>query len=233
MNLDKSELKIGVAHELGCRLDDNLEATQKETTRFEGANQALQQVSKAIEGLLPHVDKDIEEGKFGLEAAADIKRYILRAAQVATNLSKVAENNRLIYSGRIQAMEMSVKIVKKFQEDEATKVANFKKAVSEGAIVEEVSGLTPAMGGPRPVTGIRPGMSIKEQRLAEAAAEAAAVVNGSSNGHANGSVQFESTPGIEQALTPTETPTPEAPKASSPKASYPKKAASKKSPKRA
>jgi len=232
MNLDKSELKIGVAHELGCRLDDTLESVQKDVLRFEGATQAFLQAAQAVEALLTHVDKDIAEGKFGLEVAGDIKKYLVRASQVSANLAKQAENNRLIHSGRVQAMEMSVKIVKKFQEDEATKVANFKKALSEGAIVEEASGLGPALGGPRPVPGIRPGMSIKERRLAEEAASAAEVTsvvpNGAANGHANGSAPFEGVPGLEQALTPTETPATEAQMTAPPK-----KGTSKKSPKRA
>jgi hypothetical protein len=208
MNLDKSELKIGVAHELGCRLDDTLEAAQKDVLRFEGAIQAFLQASQAVEGLLSHVDKDIDEGKLDLQVAAEIKKYLVRASQVSAVLAKQAENNRLVHSGRVLAMEMSVKIVKKFQEDEATKVANFKKALSEGTIVEETSGFTPTAGGPRPVPGIRPGMSIKERRLAEEAAAAAEVTSvvpvvPNANGHANGAAPFESVPGLEQALTPT------------------------------
>lgn len=173
MNVNKAEIKIFTAHELGCRLDDLLESNTKDMYRLEGGVVALRQAITSIEGLLAVVDKEMDAEKFDLEQAKEIKRYIQRAAQILTNLALNTDNNRIAYGGRMQALELAVGVAKKYQDDESKKVAALGAAMAQNRVVKD--GDSHEMvdtEGDRPVA-VRPGMSLKEQRLAEAAAEEA------------------------------------------------------------
>lgn len=172
MNLGKSEVKVEVANEIGCRLDDMLEASQKDLYRLEGAAKAFQSMGQAIDGLFKIVDQEMDEGKFDLEAAAHIKRFIKRAHQMSINLNLQAENNRFMQLGRIQGAEQAVNVAKKFKDEELSKALVLQKALEENRLREANGGLEHTGEGERPVA-IRPGMTLKEQRLAEEAAAAA------------------------------------------------------------
>lgn len=173
MNVNKAEIKIFTAHELGCRLDDLLESNTKDMYRLEGGVVALRQAATSIEGLLAVVDKEMDAEKFDLEQAKEIKRYIQRAAQVITNLTLNTDNNRIAYGGRIQALSLAVDVAKKYQDEESKKIASLQAAVDQNRVVKDGDShaMTDSDGG-RPVA-VRPGLSLKEQRLAEEAAEAA------------------------------------------------------------
>ena len=173
MNVNKAEIKIFTAHELGCRLDDLLESNTKDMYRLEGGVVALRQATTALEGLLAVVDKEMDAEKFDLEQAKEIKRYVQRAIQAVTNMVLNTDNNRIAYGGRIQALGLAVDIAKKYQDEESKKVASLQAAVEQNRVVKDGDSHTMLDGaGDRPVA-VRPGLSLKEQRLAEEAAEAA------------------------------------------------------------
>ena len=173
MNVNKAEIKIFTAHELGCRLDDLLESNTKDMYRLEGGVVALRRALEDINGLLAVVDKEMDAEKFDLEQAKEIKRYIQRAAQVITNLTLNTDNNRIAYGGRMQALGLAVEVAKKYQDEESKKVASLQAAMEQNRVVKDGDSheMTDSDGG-RPV-GVRPGLSLKEQRLAEEAAELA------------------------------------------------------------
>jgi len=173
VNVNKAEIKIFTAHELGCRLDDLLESNTKDMYRLEGGVVALRQATTALEGLLAVVDKEMDAEKFDLEQAKEIKRYVQRAIQAVTNMVLNTDNNRIAYGGRIQALGLAVDIAKKYQDEESKKVASLQAAVEQNRVVKDGDSHTMLDGaGDRPVA-VRPGLSLKEQRLAEEAAEAA------------------------------------------------------------
>lgn len=160
MSLFKSELKMLVTHEIGVRVDDSLEAAKKDLNILEGRQAAFIDGSKAVEGLLGHVDKDIEDGKLELPVAGEIKKYILRASNALQNLSVQAANFRMAQTGKVHGIEQIVTLLKNMVDAERDKVDALK-----------VAGTAPAEAGDRPA-GVAPAGSIKEQRLAEEAAEA-------------------------------------------------------------
>lgn len=174
MNLDKSDLKIQTANELGCRLDDLLEGSQKELYRLEGSVTSFKKSMTSIEDLEKVVDKEMDEGKFDLEVATHIKRFTDRARQMLLNMALNAENLRLMQLGKIQAYEHSVSSTKKFVTDEASRAAQLREAVEAArkAQANSTNGapVSAEIDDPR-----RPPPSIKVQRLAEEAAAAAAV----------------------------------------------------------
>ena len=167
MNIGNSEAKIGVVHELGCRLDDNLEATTKDMYRAEGASSALKQAVAAVENSFALVDKDTDAGKIDLEAAKNLKSLLERTRSMINSLASNAETNRVTLVGKMQGLQMSVTIAKKFKDDELNKVKALQAALMSGVVQNSELGLVHTGEGSRP-TGVRPGMSIKERRLAEA-----------------------------------------------------------------
>lgn len=163
MSALKAELKMLVTHEVGVRVDDSLEVAKKDLAMLEGRQVSLGDAAKTIETLLEHVDKDLEEEKLPEEAAQHVKRYIVRGVNALQNLAQQATNNRIAQTGRVQALEQTVTMLKNMVDAERSKAEAIKLAEST-----ESAGTTPVpVNGHARETGVRPAMSIKEQRLAE------------------------------------------------------------------
>lgn len=171
MRIEKAETKIAVASDIGAKIEDMLDATKKEVGRWEGSVSAFSQASKAIEGLGAHVDKDVEEGLYDLEAAKIVKRYLERAANATKNLGTQAEANRITTLGKVAALDVTVKVVAKYRDDETKKVEEFLEAVRSGRV--QIENGAPATNGAPVEVSVRPPTTIKAQRLAEEAAEKA------------------------------------------------------------
>jgi hypothetical protein len=157
MSLEKIELRAAGMHEVGVRMDDLLDAARKEVLRCEGAQLGLLQATKGVIDLIAYVDKDVDEGKYGLEAAKLIKLYLSRASEVVQNLSKNANNQKIAATGQVQMAEVAVQITKKMHDGELAKRA---AVAAAEATPEDVTLRT------RP-EGVHPPATIKEQRLAE------------------------------------------------------------------
>lgn len=166
MSLDKFDVKMGTASEIGNRMDDMREATIQELHRLEGTVTAFQAAAVSLETLGSHVNKDIEEGKFDLEVAKHIQRYTTRAHQLVLNLSKQAENNRMTQQGKVYGLEAAIKVTKKYHDDEASKIMTLRLALQAQKLVERDGSLESVGTGASPV-GVHPNMTLKEQRLLE------------------------------------------------------------------
>lgn len=173
MNIQNAEAKIGAVHEVGCRLDDSLEAATKDLYRAEGAASAVKQIVSLLENLMITVDKDvsklIDEGTLDLEQAKLVKGFMDKARLQVANLSSNAENNKIVQSGKVQAFQQAVQVAKKFKDDEMNKLKMLADAITSGKVKKTEEGLVHTGEGMRP-EGVHPGMSIKERRLAEVAA---------------------------------------------------------------
>jgi hypothetical protein len=162
--LDKSDVKVGTATEIGCRLDDMLEAQVRELHRFEGAVTAFRTGALAVEGLEKAVDRELDEGAIpDLETASLLKKYTGRMHQVLTNLAMQADNNRLMQTGKISAMQGAVEVTRKFREEEMNRAVTLRSALEQN----KARTSDHVVASPED----RPGLSIKERRLAEEASE--------------------------------------------------------------
>ena len=172
MNIQNTEAKIGAVHEVGCRLDDSLESATKDLYRAEGSVTALKQAVTVLENLAAVVDKDVskmvDDGSIDLLQAKMIKSYVDRGRNQIINLVSNAENNRITQGGKVQAFQQAVQVAKKFKDDEMNKLKMLADAIQSAQVKKTDVGLEHTGEGPRPM-GIRPGMSIKERRLAETA----------------------------------------------------------------
>lgn len=167
MSLEKSEVRIGVANEIGCAMDDALEAARGQVKYCEGGNAFLLTAQKKVQALAKLVDDDLDGKGEGLikdpETAGLVKKYITRAVAIVGSEAATAGNAKLVAMGHVQAYEAAVKGIKKRVDTETTRVAQLKEDAKK---VHAGGAFTPA----RRVTGQAPGPSIKTQRLAEAAA---------------------------------------------------------------
>lgn len=165
MSLDKSEIRIGVAREIGCALDDALEAAQGEIKFFEGGASALVQAGKQIQALAKIVDEDLEKetGEIpDLAAATLVKKFITRAVAVVESGARTAENHRLVSEGKTRALQAAVGGIKKRIDVEQIRVDATRLEAARVLAGE-------AADGPKAdrAVGAHPGGGIKAQRLAE------------------------------------------------------------------
>lgn len=162
MSVLKSELKQMVAHEVGVRVEDALDAAKRDLSALEGRQGAFADGSKACEAMLAAVDKDIEDGKYDLAAAEHVKRYVLRCGHALNNLAMNASNLRIAQTGKVQAFQHTVSLLQNMVEVEKAKAAALVSAES-----------APPPENPRErEAGVHPAQTIKALRLAEEASPA-------------------------------------------------------------
>jgi len=160
MGIEKAEIKMAVAHDIGCSLDDMLTAARAEIHRWEGAKLAHQQAQGGIDSLMGiHLKKDLEEGNLGMEEAEKIQRWLQRARGVNENLALQSDAMICKAKGKVEAMEKAVLVTKKVYDTEERK----KNAVDEPGEPDER-----LAGRPTRAVGSHPGQSVAQQRRDEA-----------------------------------------------------------------
>lgn len=160
MSVLKQQIRVAVTNDIGADLDDQLEAAKVEVQQQEGAKAAYATAEKLIGQLLPHLQQDLNDGKLSLETATVVSKWLQRAMGVCTTLHAQATNAVIAKSGAAVQTERLVGLVKKRFDAERAKLIELEKAASEQASAADEG---EARGRPAP-------MSIKERRLAEAAA---------------------------------------------------------------
>jgi len=167
MGIEKSEIKMAVAHELGAGFDDALEAAERDIYRWDGAKTSLKNAATAVEGLIAHAKKDLDLEAIDEETYKLIRKWLQRSVEVVRNLRVQAEGHEQRAHGRAEALRTSVKITQRLYEEEAAKL----KGV-QGHDEEEPNGEVPRLGPARP-TGIRPPNLIAAKKAADKAAAVA------------------------------------------------------------
>jgi hypothetical protein len=121
MSIEKSDIKISVAHEIGCRLDDALESINKDLYRLEGASSVYRHIIQVLHELNVIVDSDHVEEKIDIDSFNAVKKYFEKAIVVIKQQSMQAENNKHIQLGKIQSMQSAIHITKCLKDEEETK----------------------------------------------------------------------------------------------------------------
>lgn len=122
MSAEKSNIKIETAHELGCRLDDSLEASQRDLLKIEGSIMGLRASLALIAERLLQIDKDVDDKKLTKEESVNYRKCLEEIHGTVKNQVINSENNRFFQVGRISSLELAVAITKSFCEEEAKKV---------------------------------------------------------------------------------------------------------------
>lgn len=137
MNPLKSEVKILTAESIGRKMEEFVAAARKKQQRQQGAKEGFEHASKQMEGIMDHVDKDVENGVVDelvgepLRIANYAKRYIQRCVGVTDSLAKTAEVTRLMAGGEEKAFDDANKFVNGIWHEEKKKLENFVKALEE------------------------------------------------------------------------------------------------------
>lgn len=174
MSMLKSEVKIGAVHEIGCRLDDNLENVTRDLYRAEGAASTWSQALSMLESSNRSIDKDIDEGKLDLATATAVRRYLNSLINSTATFNKHAEQNKAAIGGKVQALQMAIQITKTYKDEEMNKLQVLQAAIAKGYVKPAENGELVSVDGPRP-DGVHPGASLKQKRLAEESSTASSV----------------------------------------------------------
>jgi hypothetical protein len=166
MAIEKTAVKLATLKEVGAMFEDNYEVAKLEKAKVEGLVPVLDGVGKLIEALCKEVDRDLDDNKVPvsepLQVAKYVKEYILKAKKLTDDAALRAVHARFDHQGRITALDIAVKQIKKLHDAQVTKLRAFEK-VLDG----EVDNVVPMMRS----EGQHPGSSLKDRRLAEQANE--------------------------------------------------------------
>lgn len=122
MSVEKSEVKIAMAHEIGVRMDDALEAAKFDVARADGGAQEAARIASDIDSVLGRVQKDIDDGRLTMEAGKVVVGWVLQAKNVATSHAQQAAHAKILCQGRVIACEASVKLMLDVKTSEENKV---------------------------------------------------------------------------------------------------------------
>ena len=174
MGIDKSEIKILTANNIGADLEDMQEAAQRAEYTHEGARKALAEAGVKVAQLAGHIERDLEEGKIDVAELKEplgierlLKRYLGKAIGVLDNLHEGAKIAHATSAGMASAYKKSMGVSKKVKDDEIAKVKGLletlelAKQVGDGEEVDLTAGSRPA--------GRHPGNPLAARRAAEAA----------------------------------------------------------------
>jgi hypothetical protein len=167
--IEKAEIKIFTANEIGADLEDMMEQAQKAEHMHEGAKIALADAYKKVNALADYLHKTIEDGELNL-AEIDtpekieglVRRYIGRCAGVIENLGLMAQNAQLGAAGMVAAYKNAMKAPMKVMEAERKKIDAVKSVLDQAT----ASGGDPDVqlrAPPRP-TGAHPGNPLADRR---------------------------------------------------------------------
>ena len=147
MNIDKSQIKMIVANDIGADIEDRLEGERRAANELSGGAQALKQAAKKVPNdLIAAINNEMEEGKIsdGMEAhlvVQLVKKYLTKAGDFLAHLGDIEQQKAIVQGGRVDGMMSTIDMVKKVRDVEADKV----KQLIELAKQEEGENLrTPA-----------------------------------------------------------------------------------------
>lgn len=122
MSAEKSELRSCAIHEVGCKLDDVLEAAKLDVARFDGAGEALTLAAGRLSVVYQEIDQEtVPDGSLSLEEASMAKRYVTRCVDFLTKASEDAARGKFRAEGKVLGLEQSVVVAKSLYELEKSK----------------------------------------------------------------------------------------------------------------
>jgi hypothetical protein len=136
--VEKAEIKILTAHDIGADIEDMMEQARKAEHMHEGAKLALGDASRKVNALADHLKKSIEDGELKLgevdapqKIEALVRKYIVRAVNLLENLSLIAQNSQIGSAGMVAAYKNAMRAPVKVMEGERKKMEALKEALEE------------------------------------------------------------------------------------------------------
>lgn len=168
------EIKRGTATSIGVRIEEMMEGAERKVHELNGAKKAMQAHVKNLLGIVAAVDSEVEKTIPDLPTATLIKTWLNKTVIATENLAGHLGNIELQTVGEIAGYKAIHEYIQKVVKEIDTHKAALAQAIAEGRVIIEEDG-SPTMAGPGPrLPGVRPGLSIAQQRRAEEAQEQAA-----------------------------------------------------------
>lgn len=173
--VDKIEVRRGTATSIGVKIEEMLDGAERKSHETSGAKKAMQAHVKNLLGIVAAVDGEVEKSIPDLPTAKLIKDWLARCVVATENLASHLANIEMQALGEVIGYKATHDYIQKIvKEIDDSKVAMI-QAIAEGKIVVEEDGTTQQVdAGPR-LAGVRPPMSIAQQRKVEEAAQKAPV----------------------------------------------------------
>lgn len=170
MNLaDKIELKKDVLLSVGVKVEELLEGAESQCHEARGGKKALRAHVKNLMGIILAADEDLGKSIPDLETLNLIKSWLSKTILSTENAAKHLENIEIQMAGEVAGHRGTHDVLQKLVGDAERKLEEVTEAVKAGRAIVDQDGTAQAAPGERRPAGVRPGGSIKEQRLAEEA----------------------------------------------------------------
>jgi len=185
MGIEKAEIKIGVAREVGRQYASMSKGLDDELRRLEGEVRAYQSIMKTFESVFVRVDGNLSEGAYDkvgepLLVAKAAKTALQQALKGIDNLKDSAEARKLQTVGRLDGLVKASEVVEKMARSEQSKIEASLNALDLGegepgdkGVVAEDSGSVPMQmprvtktAKSRPL-GVRPEKNIASKRRSQ------------------------------------------------------------------
>jgi len=169
MSLEKSELKVLIANNLGAEIEDQYDESVRLAYGLEEAAKIIKQAAKSlVVQLCKAVEEDIASGTISdqlpaLKVAELVKKYIIRSGMLLDNIADTKKQLSIARHGEATGLKIAMGVVSRSCDKELEKI----KAVQEHV----AAGSPPVRGDARP-SGVRPGPSISSVRKEQAVIEA-------------------------------------------------------------
>jgi len=112
MNEVKRETRASTLNGVGQRMEVLHEAARIEVAQWQGAKQALHELTRKLEAHLAVVDRDAEDDKLDDAERAVAKRYVDQCRGIARNLAVAAEVQVFQAQGKVLAFDRALLDVK-------------------------------------------------------------------------------------------------------------------------
>jgi len=173
MGIDKAEVKILTANEIGASIEDMMEEAQKNEHMYAGAKNALGDAYKNIGNLVDVFKREVEEGTIKFDELREpekieglVRKFIARAMNIVESMQLQAQNSQIGAAGMVAAFTKAMGIPKKVMDVERGKMEAVKAAIEaqlRGDGDEDLELGRPAAR----VTGTHPGDPLAARRIPE------------------------------------------------------------------
>lgn len=137
MNIEKSQLKMQIANNIGADIEDRVEGEMRAAHELSGASNALQQAAlKVPRDLAAKIDTALAEGEIkdmgALEAAEFAKKYLAKAGDYLRHLSEVERQKASDQLGRVAGLKFAMESVQRMRDKEAERIQGALDAMEAG-----------------------------------------------------------------------------------------------------
>ena len=174
MSIDKAEVKILTANEIGASIEDMLEEAQKNEHMYAGAKTALGDAYKNIGALTDVFKNEVEEGTIKLEELREpeqieglVRKFVSRAMNVVETMRLQAQNAQIGSAGMVAAFTKAMGVPKRVMDVERGKMEAVKAAIEAQLrgepLEQDLEVGRPAARAP----GMHPGDPLATRRIPE------------------------------------------------------------------